>query len=421
MPLLDLFDGLFEASWRDVEFHMVRARDETGRRWVKFTFPGRDQAAWEDLGADDGPIVVTGLIIGDDYIFRAKAMQQAAREAGPGTLVHPWLGEMQVVLAQPLVLDWSDREVGIVRFEAVFERWQENLPPGFDTLGGIIAAAYRVRSQVRGFLRRVLAPVRLALGVVAAIGGFARSLSATVGSLAGGLRNGGGLLASLTAPFAGLTAIGGLTVDGSYGVAVADRLDAVPAAIAIAAMPAPPPAVTPATPLPEPAQISPADGAALLLAQVTAIPGLTLDAPQALVAAAQAQAAVAAMEAAARIPFESQQDAAGWKARVDAGLALAADAAVVAAQATPLEAGGLWQALQAARAAWAVDMDARIGRLPAVRAVTLAGAAPVALLAHALAGDAPGQVIATAEDLVLRNRLRLPGLVPPGTLETLAR
>lgn len=420
MPLLDLFDGLFEASFRDVEFHMVRARDETGRRWVKFTFPGRDQAAWEDLGAQDGPIGVSGLIIGDDYVFRAKAMQQAAREAGPGTLVHPWLGEIEVVLAQPLVLDWSDREVGIVRFEAIFERWQESLPPAADTLGGILAAAYRVRSQVRSFLRRVLAPVRLALGVVAAIGGFATSLSVSIGSLIGGLRNGGGLLASLTAPFAGLTAIGGLTVDDSYGTAVADRLDAVPAGIALAATPAPAPAVTPAIPPPPAVTISPADGAALLLDQVAAIPGLTLDAPQALVAAAQAQTAVAAMEAAARIPFESQQDATHWKLRVDAGLAQAADAAVTAAQADALEGGALWQALQAARAAWAQDMDARIGRLPAVRTVTLAGPAPLAVVAHALFGDDPGQVVAQAGDIATRNRLRLPGVVP-GPIEILAR
>lgn len=421
MALIDLFEGLFGASFRDVEFHMTRARDETGRRWVKFTFPGRDAAAWEDLGAQDGPITVSGLIIGDDHVFRAKAMQEAAREAGPGTLVHPWLGEMQVVLAQPLVLDWSDREIGLVRFEALFERWEENLPPALDTLGGLLAAAYRVRSQVRGFLRRVLAPVRMALGVVSAVGSFATSLSVTVGGLVGGLRNGGGLLASLTAPFIGLGAIGGLAVDDSYGEGVAERLDAVPATIAVAALPAPSPAVAPALPVAETVTIGPADGAALLLEMLSAVPTLTLDAPQPVVAAAQAQVAVAAMEAAARIPFGSREDAADWKGRIDAGLVTAAEAAAVAAQAAPLDGGELWSALQAARAAWAQDMDARIGRLPAVRSVVLGGPVPVLLLAHALAGDDPDQVVSTATDLVVRNRLRLPGAVPPGTLETLTR
>lgn len=421
MPLIDLFEGLFGASFRGVEFHMERAREETGRRWVKYLFPGRDEAAWEDLGALDGPIIVSGLVIGDDYVFRARALQEACREAGPGTLVHPWLGEVEVVLAQPGILDWDDRRVGMVRFEAIFERWVENRPPSLDTLGGLLAAAYRVRSQVRTYLRQVLAPVRLALGTVAAVAGFARGLTITAGSLIAGARNGGGLLTSLTAPFAGLTAIGGLTVGAGYGASVADRLDAVPATIAEAALPPPQPAVTPATVQPEPAVLGPADGAALLLALQSAAPGLSLDAPPALVAAVQAQAAVAAAEAAARIPFESQQQAMAWKARIDAGLSRAADAAAAAAQGLPMEGGQLWQALHAARAAWAADMDARIGRLPRVRTLELGGPVPVALLAHAIAGDDPARVIATAEDLVRRNRLRLPAAVPPGALEVLAR
>lgn len=421
MPLLDLFEGLFGASFRGVEFHMERAREETGRRFVKYLFPGRDEAAWEDLGALDGPIVVSGLIIGDDYVFRARDLQQACREPGPGTLVHPWLGEIEVVLAQPGILDWDDRRVGMVRFDAIFERWVENRPPALDTLGGLLAAAYRVRSQVRGYLRQVLAPVRLALGTVAAVVSFARGLTLTAGALVAGVRNGGGLLASLTAPFAGLNSIGGLTPASGYGEAVADRLDAVPAAIAVAALPPPRPAVTPATVQPDPVVLAPADGAALLLALQAAAPGLSLDAPQALVAAAQAQSAVAAAEAAARIPFESQQQAMAWKARIDTGLVRAAEAAAVAAQGLPAEGGRLWQALHAARAAWAADIDARIGRLPAVRTLELGGPAPVALLAHAIAGDDPARVIATAEDLVRRNRLRLPAAVPPGALEVLAR
>ena len=421
MPLLDLFEGLFGASFRGVEFHMARARDETGRRWVKMTFPGRDAAAWEDLGAFDGPIIVSGLILGDDYLFRARALQEACREAGPGTLVHPWLGEMEVVLAQPGVLDWDDRQVGLVRFEAVFERWQENTPPALDTLGGLFAAAYRLRSTVRGFLRRVLAPVRLALGTVAAVASFARGISVTAGSLVAGLRNGGGLLAGLTAPFAELTAIGGLSVDDAYGVTVADRLDAVPAIIATTALPLPSPAVAAAVPLPAPVQVAPAEAAALLLALADAAPVISRDAPQVMVAAAQAQAGVAAMEAAARIPFESRQEAEGWQSRVDAGLALAAASAAAAAQDAPQEAGQLWQGLQAARVAWAADMAARIGRLAAVRSVVLGGTVPVALVAHALAGDEPASVIATAEDLVRRNRMRQPGAVPPGALEVLVR
>ena len=167
--------------------------------------------------------------------------------------------------------------------------------------------------------------------------------------------------------------------------------------------------------------MAPAEAAALLLALADAAPVISRDAPQVMVAAAQAQAGVAAMEAAARIPFESRQEAEGWQSRVDAGLALAAASAAAAAQDAPQEAGQLWQGLQAARVAWAADMAARIGRLAAVRSVVLGGTVPVALVAHALAGDEPASVIATAEDLVRRNRMRQPGAVPPGALEVLVR
>jgi prophage DNA circulation protein len=421
MALNDLLEGLFEATWRGVEFHMVDARNETGRRWVKFLFPGRDDAAWEDLGAVDGPISITGLILGDDHVLRAQALERACRAAGPGTLLHPWLGEIEVVLAQPAGFDFSQRNLRLVRFDATFERWKPATPPAPDSLAGLLNRVLEVRDAVRGFLRTVLAPVRLALGLVGAIGGFTTGLIGTTTSLIAGVRGGGSLLASLVQPFAGLATIGALGITASYGEEVADRTDAVPATISDAALPAPAPAIAPAAELPQAVVADPQEMAALLLALAAAAPPLTLAPPAPLVVAVQAQAAVAAAEAAARIPFESRQEAEAWRARVDAGLAQAAASAAFAAQDDAEAAGALWRALQAARAAWAADITARGGRLPELSAIVTPAPAPLLRIALAIAGDEPDRVIALAEDIARRNRIRLPGAVPAGRLEYLAR
>lgn len=222
MPLSDLFEGLFGASFRGVEFHMLDSRDATGRRWLKFLFPGRDDAAWEDLGALDGPISVSGILLGDDYVEQAEALRAACRQAGPGTLVHPWLGEIEVVLPEPAVFEYSDRSLRLCRFDATFERWRTAQAPALDTLGQLLEGARQLRATIRSTLRTVLAPVRLALGVVAAVQGFATSAISTVSGLVSGVQGSSGLLAVLAAPFGGLSTIGAQTLDADYGGRVAD-------------------------------------------------------------------------------------------------------------------------------------------------------------------------------------------------------
>ena len=59
-------------------------------------------------------------------------------------------------------------------------------------------------------------------------------------------------------------------------------------------------------------------------------------------------------------------------------------------------------------------MNDRIGRLPSVEQLLPPRPVPAWLVAHHRAGADPTRVVAQLEDLVRRNRLRHPALLPPG-------
>lgn len=420
MALSDLLDGLLTASFRGVEFDIPDVREEVGRRVQRFFFPGRDDTLHQDLGAFDGPINVTGVIVGDDYVQRAEALRAAFRTAGPGTLVHPWRGELLVVLAEPATITFSDREIRVARFDATFEPWIEAAPPQIDTLGGLLTELAALRGAMRAWLRQVLAPVRLALGVVRAIGGFATGTLALFQGTVLGLTNGGGLLATLRAPFAALGGIGALAADDTYADAVATGFDGVPATIATAALPPAAPAIGPGAAAASLPVLDQRETAAALLDATAAVPGLAGAVPAACGIAAEGFVLAAAIEAAARIPFESRQEALAWRARLDAAIVATATRAALAARTDPAGAGPVWQRLDALRGAVAADMRERAGRLPAVQTITPPAPVPVWLLANYLAGDDPARILPMAEDLVRRNGLRQPGAVPVRPLEYLA-
>lgn len=112
-------DQLRPASFRDVPFQ-VEADDMTaGRRVQVFEYPQRDKPFTEDLGRAAREINITAYVIGPDYLSARDALLQAIESPGPGTLVHPWYGTLQVV-ARPGRVTHSQQEGGMCRFSLVF-------------------------------------------------------------------------------------------------------------------------------------------------------------------------------------------------------------------------------------------------------------------------------------------------------------
>lgn len=89
------------ASLRGVPFQVNDSEFAAGRRVQVHEYPQRNRPYTEDLGRASREVSVEGFLIGADYIAQANRLLAALETAGPGTLVHPWLGSMQVSLQEP--------------------------------------------------------------------------------------------------------------------------------------------------------------------------------------------------------------------------------------------------------------------------------------------------------------------------------
>lgn len=88
------------ASFRGVTFFVEASDISAGRRVVTHQYPQRDEPFTEDLGRAARVFSLSAFVLGDDCIEQAQALRDAIEQPGPGTLVHPEFGELQVI-AQP--------------------------------------------------------------------------------------------------------------------------------------------------------------------------------------------------------------------------------------------------------------------------------------------------------------------------------
>ncbi len=420
MELSELFPGLFSASFRGVEFYMPNSRHEIGRRVQRWLFPGRDDTIDEDLGAYDGPIHISGLLLGEDYIAQATRLERALRAAGPGLLSHPWLGELAVVLAVPAQVSFDDRKLRCATFEATFSVWREREFPELDTLGLVLEEIAALKAEVKAMLRQVLAPLAMPLAAIGALRSFA---TGSVATWRGVLTSGTGMSALVEetgSALAGLEALGNIPVRRTLPDEVAAGLSAVPAAVARPAALVPLSAIGSAEPATAP-RPDPAIAARLLLDTAVQLGAVgAADATSAALRLASRLLTLAeAVDVAGSIEFDSQPQARAWHATLDAAIAATAADAARLAVTQPLAAAPLWRRTGTLRRAVAVDLAVRIGRLPQVVRLRVPQAAPAWLIAQHVAGDAPATVLATLQEIVRRNAIRRPGLVPPGELEIL--
>ena len=100
-------DRLLRASFRGVEFgidsHDTQA---AGRRAAIHEYPTQDRPLAEDLGRRTKRYEINGWIVGENYDRTRDRLIRACDQAGPGELVHPYLGTVQALC---LELDVSER------------------------------------------------------------------------------------------------------------------------------------------------------------------------------------------------------------------------------------------------------------------------------------------------------------------------
>jgi prophage DNA circulation protein len=132
---------LRRASWRGVPFYVDEASGAVGRRIEHHEYPQRDTPWAEDLGRAQRTWQLVGYVLGDDYMTTRDRMIAACQQKGAGKLIHPYLGELQVV-CNGLRYRERDQEGRICRFELSFaEPGSPDAPFGVRAAGAALAVA----------------------------------------------------------------------------------------------------------------------------------------------------------------------------------------------------------------------------------------------------------------------------------------
>lgn len=87
------------ASFRGVPFFLLEdAGIDVGRRRANHEYAGRDKPYSEDMGRKQRSYTINGGVDGDGFIEKANKLIDAFERQGPGILVHPFLGEINVTV-----------------------------------------------------------------------------------------------------------------------------------------------------------------------------------------------------------------------------------------------------------------------------------------------------------------------------------
>ena len=106
-------------SFRGAAFRTESHERSGGRRIATFEFPSRDEPLTEDLGRRQRQFGIECHVIGSDYRTARDALIEALEAAGAGLLIHPWYGQLQVVVQEFSASESTD-EGGICRFHISF-------------------------------------------------------------------------------------------------------------------------------------------------------------------------------------------------------------------------------------------------------------------------------------------------------------
>ncbi|TWA69738.1 prophage DNA circulation protein [Azospirillum baldaniorum] len=403
-------DQLRPASFRGVPFKVDGDELAAGRRVQLHEYPQRDKPYAEDLGRATRKITLTAYLIGPDYMAQRDRLLAALEEAGPGELVHPQYGTLQVVADGECRVAHSRDEGGLCRFSLSFAESGELAFPSAtvntsatcwrraDALAATSLADFAAHFGVAGvadFVRAgAIADVVKAVGMIErTVRGF--SWSAVLGGLLGDLD---GLLGSpstlaqrIMALFTGTGttrrsggrggAVAGSSSLATAGPTAQQRLASLGRVAAYV-----PPSPTYATVTP--ARRQQARNSAAVAALVRR--------------AALVQSARVAADAEWPVYQEAITERDALAQRIDAE-ALRPDVP-----------DATFRALTDLRVAVVQDLTARSVGAARLATVTPATVQPAVVLAYDLYEDA-----GRGEEIVTRNRVAHPGFVPPAPLKVL--
>lgn len=405
---LDTLPGLLPASYRGIGFHVLDTSSEPGRRVLEYLFPGVDAAAYDDFGVLPNLISIEALIIGDDYKAKAAQLQRAFETAGPGTLMHPWLGPMSVMMDEPALISFSSRELRVVRISARFRKITAGRSAGsslFSTASIISSIVTLASLLITGVGTRVISASRTA-AVTRSVRIVSTAIAAQT-SPAGAAAFMPGLRFNILKTTPGTPAeysqwIGtaaAMFAEASFAPAVA------PAAEAVAAQ----------DPSPESlAIISLSLGASLIVSADDA----PSDGDRALLAGAAAGFLAQGAVQTAYVSFASRREALAYRTSTLGALdGLIATLEGFGSTVFQAETSALVSQARDLQAAIVSDINEVIGRLPDVLVFKTTQSLDAWQLALHVAGDTPSRIEEVYLDIVARNDPRHPAAMEAGLIE----
>lgn len=137
------------ASFRGVPFYINDSQLGAGRRLARHEYPQRDLPYLEDMGRKAREYKVDAYVLGPEYMDSRDALLAAIEKPGPGQLVHPWHGTVQVV-AQDCQLSESTSAGGYAKFSITFVEAGRREAPAVtpDTAGIFSRAKARVQASM---------------------------------------------------------------------------------------------------------------------------------------------------------------------------------------------------------------------------------------------------------------------------------
>lgn len=185
------FDELQQASFRGVPFGVHGGDGRFGRRVAVHEYPMRDKPYIEDLGRSTRRINLTGFLIENSLVYgggsalaQRDAMVAAAETAGPGTLIHPTLGQLTVSIpdgAMSVTERWDLGRVFEIGFSFI-ESGDRLFPSITSTTGSALdgLADALGLSSAADFVTSMTRSINLGLGMVQGVLSLGNAVVGTV-------------------------------------------------------------------------------------------------------------------------------------------------------------------------------------------------------------------------------------------------
>ena len=403
--MANLSRDLRPASFRGIRIAVESDDTSFGRRIVTSEFPGSDDATHEDLGKAVRKFNVKLVVLGRDYLAKAKALEAALEAPGPASFIHPHYGELTVVVHNA-TRSHSSNAIGEVQFTVSMERYGL---PQYPTSAGNTATG--LLSAAQGGFASVLTDFASHFVVVGVPDFIGADATLRNQSFIDGLKN---ILGSsgIAQAFPILNVFSSDFAQAAIGI-----YEALMAAVAPKRKPvigAASTAITPSAPRMVRSLMSAADQRLTDDNAVTSTSmSVRVQNAQSLDFLHRLSSLSAGVGSVRHVSFESREDALAIRDGLSDRLGNLRD---------ELGAAGWdrsWQSAADLQAALNRDISERIGRLPRTVHIRPASVRSSLALANRLYGDQPEALMQRAGDIVRRNAIRHPGFVPAEAMEVL--